>query len=229
MFNSLVPTRVSGVQAPFQQALDIAKLLLQSGNPFLAQRVQSRVQSVQPGMDFSKGSVELLPVYRCLIAHLNLPSVRPITPPIGHVGQRPVRIKVQNATLVNYKSSKNEGGGDFGSLQRPSLDDPARPSVASSPCRRVAVSPCCRAVLDGPLAHNSKRIRGAFFPGFIQVHDRLKVMDNPVNSRIARRLDVGLAGPTQGAAYSRSLPTEIENKQRPLGTPSPAYCPRNCD
>ena len=63
------------------------------------------------------------------------------------------------------------GGANFGSLQRPSLDDPPRPSVALSPCRRT--------VLDGPPAHNSKRIRGAFFPGFIQVRDRLKVMDNP--------------------------------------------------
>ena len=86
MFNPLVPNRGSGVQAPFQQALNVTDLCLQPGDPFLAKRVQPRVQSIQPGMQLGKLSVELLPAYRCLIAHLEyLLSVHPITPLSGYV------------------------------------------------------------------------------------------------------------------------------------------------
>ena len=78
---------MGGIQAPLQQALDVAKLHLQSGNPFLAERVQPRVQSIQPGMDFGDVSVELLLAERRLIAHLEPPE-RPSRHALnGHVGQ----------------------------------------------------------------------------------------------------------------------------------------------
>ena len=96
---------MGGIQAPLQQALDVAKLHLQSGDPFLAERVQPRVQSIQPGMDFGDVSVELLLAERRLIAHLEPPE-RPSRHALnGHVGQTANR-----RTVLSKSGAKSAGG-----------------------------------------------------------------------------------------------------------------------